>query len=314
MSVTWDVNPYEKISQLVAAYTNATVISTVNSSEKVAKEAEAWMKKNAIWRDRTIQQRKIVWYWAKSRNLQPQRFVKPDFTGARENLKAFVVTDHRELESRRADIRKAIKADQRTLKNINWERSKEGKAPRSKLYSTQSAEAEVRKLHRSLKSPIAEVVFTHDPKVPYAIWLEIAFNGRYAIIPKTIAHWEPKLLNRIRSNLNLVQFRDQVTFGEVTSTQQQMEEYLAAGNQPWTPERQAKRRESRRRYTREVYNRFAATPQGLKAQKVFEEAKEGRFPGESNQQADARYRENFKQRIAETQQRRSSAGKPNGSR
>lgn len=56
-----------------------------------------------------------------------------------------------------------------------------------------------------LESPgvLAELVFSHGDDVPYAVWLEIANGGRYAIIAPAIDYWGPKLMNDIQRIVNL---------------------------------------------------------------------------------------------------------------
>lgn len=39
------------------------------------------------------------------------------------------------------------------------------------------------------------VVFSHS--VPYGIWLEVRWDGRYAIIEPAVAHWAPKMMDLV---------------------------------------------------------------------------------------------------------------------
>src|SRR5687768_1006926 len=97
MPVTWDVQPYEKVSELVANYTNAVSIAATGSAAKVAKEAEVWMKQNASWRDRTDAERDERREWAEDRGLQVSRIIGDK--RAREGLTVTVIRDHRAEES-----------------------------------------------------------------------------------------------------------------------------------------------------------------------------------------------------------------------
>lgn len=56
-----------------------------------------------------------------------------------------------------------------------------------------------------LESPgvLAELVFAHGEDVPYAVWLEIANGGRYAIIAPAIDYWGPILMRDIQRIVNL---------------------------------------------------------------------------------------------------------------
>lgn len=56
-----------------------------------------------------------------------------------------------------------------------------------------------------LESPgvLAELVFSHGDDVPYAVWLEIANAGRYAIIAPAIDYWGAKLMQDIQRIINL---------------------------------------------------------------------------------------------------------------
>jgi hypothetical protein len=47
-----------------------------------------------------------------------------------------------------------------------------------------------------------EIILAHS--VPYGIWLEVRFSGRYAIIEPTIIHEGRLLLQRIASSLNRI--------------------------------------------------------------------------------------------------------------
>lgn len=50
---------------------------------------------------------------------------------------------------------------------------------------------------------LTELVFSHGEDVPYAVWLEIAHAGQYAIIAPAIDYWGPKLMQDIQRIVNL---------------------------------------------------------------------------------------------------------------
>lgn len=56
-----------------------------------------------------------------------------------------------------------------------------------------------------LESPgvLAELVFSHGEDVPYAVWLEIANAGQYAIIAPAIDHFGPLFMRDVQRIVNL---------------------------------------------------------------------------------------------------------------
>ena len=50
---------------------------------------------------------------------------------------------------------------------------------------------------------IARLVFAHGADIPYAIWLELAHQGRYAIIAPAIDYWGPILMRDVQGLINL---------------------------------------------------------------------------------------------------------------
>ena len=51
--------------------------------------------------------------------------------------------------------------------------------------------------------PIGEIHVSHDEELDYAVWLEVAYQGRWGIISKTIDYWEPKFARGIQGMANL---------------------------------------------------------------------------------------------------------------
>lgn len=61
-------------------------------------------------------------------------------------------------------------------------------------------------LHVQVKeSPgvLAELIFSHGENVPYAIWLEVANQGRFGIISKAIDHYGPIFMRDMQRIMNL---------------------------------------------------------------------------------------------------------------
>lgn len=50
---------------------------------------------------------------------------------------------------------------------------------------------------------LAELVFSHGEDVPYAVWLELAHGGKYAIIAPAIDYWGPRLMQDVQRIVNL---------------------------------------------------------------------------------------------------------------
>lgn len=50
---------------------------------------------------------------------------------------------------------------------------------------------------------IAEITISHDPNLDYAIWLELANQGRFAIIAPTIDMWGPIFMRDMQNMMNL---------------------------------------------------------------------------------------------------------------
>lgn len=78
---------------------------------------------------------------------------------------------------------------------------------------------------------IVTLLFRHGSEkiVPYAVWLEVANQGRFGIISRATEYWGRRLIGRIKSNLNLVQFRGKEGDIDYISSKQVYEEYVAGG-------------------------------------------------------------------------------------
>lgn len=49
--------------------------------------------------------------------------------------------------------------------------------------------------HQAIGKDVGVVTFAHS--VPYGIWLEVRFGGRYAIILPALEYWAPKLMAHV---------------------------------------------------------------------------------------------------------------------
>lgn len=95
------------------------------------------------------------------------------------------------LSGRRVAARRAEEAEQWMKENAPWE-DRTG-AARAGLHVD------------VLESPgvLAELVFAHSEGVPYAVWLEIAHGGRFAIIAPAIDYWGPRFMQDVQRIVNL---------------------------------------------------------------------------------------------------------------
>ena len=114
MAEFWNVQPYAFLYELRAEYTQSVTQATKNSAATMAKEAEAWMKQNAPWKDRPD---------------DPEEGFKGG--AARRGLKAYVVGSRDEAGLKRIYQQNARAIDKMELQRINAERSeKRSKAKR----------------------------------------------------------------------------------------------------------------------------------------------------------------------------------------
>jgi len=49
----------------------------------------------------------------------------------------------------------------------------------------------------------AELTFAHGDDVPYSIWLELAHQGSFGVISKSVDYWGPKLMQDCQRIINL---------------------------------------------------------------------------------------------------------------
>lgn len=262
MSFQWDVQPYRWLYELRAHYTSAVVTTMKTSAQNKAEEAEQWMKDHAPWEDRSITLRQKLGFTGKN---------------ARQSLFVRVVVDEAQQKAYEAGLSVAKKADRKLLTQLNRERR--GEAARRTVKGTvvqgvgvrtesQFKAIALKKVPTHLSNvvafekkfykesaPVVQLEFSHGRNIPYAIWLEIARNGRYAIIARALEYWGNKFMAEIRSRVNLVQYRG-MAIGEMESQSSQFQNYVARQNeklasqgrpayQPWSQE--IKQERSRRR-------------------------------------------------------------------
>jgi len=58
--------------------------------------------------------------------------------------------------------------------------------------------------------PIGTIVLQHNPELHYTIWLELAHQGRYAILTHARDYWGPRIRKSMQRLVNL----KLATFGE----------------------------------------------------------------------------------------------------
>lgn len=196
MPFVWNVHPYEFLYQAREAYTQAVVKATRGSAEAIAKEATVWMKENAPWTDRP------------DRPADVENDI-PAFRGgaARRGLRAYVVKNKDEEIANEVGRTQAKRADVKGLANINQVRKSVGQMRMNKLPKNMSASTAFEKKLRSTRTALVDFRFTHNQKLRYPIYLEIANGGRYSIIAPALAYWTPIIMARIKSLANLVQYR-----------------------------------------------------------------------------------------------------------
>lgn len=95
------------------------------------------------------------------------------------------------LSGRRVAEQRAEEAEQWMQDNAPWEDR------------TGDASAGLYVDVRESPGVLAELVFAHGEDVPYAVWLELAHGGTYAIIAPAIDYWGPRLMQDIQRIVNL---------------------------------------------------------------------------------------------------------------
>lgn len=244
-SFRWQVDPYRTISELQDNYTEFMVFAWRKDVEEIAPAAEAWMKANAPWTDRTPTEKK------KDRSKYAQTH------HARAGLKVRIIYDRGDELRYQEGMIEAARHDTRLLRQLNKELRNQEAMQREAL-NTQYAEVERRKLmdernrrertqdtslvglkNRSIATtnrgkskeykmvpehlsavsafkkgfektrvPIATLHFHGDNELSYFIWLEVGMGGRYSIIGPALAYWGNFVTTKLKRNANLRQYRD----------------------------------------------------------------------------------------------------------
>lgn len=256
-SFTWDVQPYAAVSELVNAYTQVLMTTTIYRARERAKEAQEWMQVNAPWQDRTLRQR---------RRAEENGLVVPS-RHARAALSVVVQVD-KEAERSYAQMKsEAKRSDRELLRMVNRVRQKAnvGRSPSRKLSAWTSvpkkfsAVTGLAQKIRVIRGPIVELKFSHGEDIWYGVWLEIAHSGRYGIISKAVGHWGAILQNDVKQIANLKQFN--ITFGETQTEEESFARYAASqgeGYEPWTPAKQETQRLGKLEARREARRTAAA--------------------------------------------------------
>lgn len=235
------------------------------------------MKANAPWRDRSEEERE-------------RRGVKTPH--ARESLTAFVVYDPEDVKFEKSEIAEAMNRDFDVIAELNENQKlkrekaynrvrilrsegQRGAANRLKrniskqrqyqyynrknLPKSYSHVAAIEKWLKGQVAPFVEIHIQYDRDITYARWLELAHGGRFSIIGRTMQQFWPKFLSRIRSNMNLVQYRDTWSFTEPLSEEEKFAEHVRLENnyrsqegmpayRPWSPETRQEKATRRAKY------------------------------------------------------------------
>lgn len=308
MPVTWSVQPYAFLKELRKQYTRVLVLGTRNESAAMAAEAQQWMRQNAPWQDKDIyrgrgKNKKLI-YPAGTARRGLVAFVREDESETQiykelmaeaKNTDSLLldqmnqdVKDRRELVKRTARFykeehvtiqrtsygmstvvthpsRRAVRYYQNRLKSMQRYKT------RSAVPKGRSAVSALEKRKAGIFGPVVEVVMQHNRDLRYAIWLEIANQGRYSIISKALDYWGPKFMARIKRISTLKQYQGTIALGEVVSPEEQFAEnarqYEFVEGRPYEPfsEEVRQRSKVRKKYYKpeEVKRRVAENKQYL---------------------------------------------------
>lgn len=209
--------------------------------EQVSKEAEKWMKENAQWRDRVPGTKKD-----NPKGTKGYAKNKYDRTHhARQGLTVTITSKRQDELDFASGLGEAESKDLILLGKINAQRKKDWLAEQEILANKIAAKAGKKKSESSgptsltkrtktdfqdmmfnkvpanlsnvkayekeferTRIPIATLRFRQDPRISYSVWLEVAMGGRFSIIAPAVAYWYPKTQQRVKNNLNLIQYRN----------------------------------------------------------------------------------------------------------
>ena len=260
MPFQWNVQPYDLIDEMRAEYTQVILAGTNKMLNQLAPEVEQWMKDNAPWQDRSH--------------------------NARDSLRARVLSDETEAATYASGLAKARAEDAKKLKKLNAERRGAagsqtitvGRGDDARTTQTlgslrtggAAAKIALKRVPSHLSSVVAykagykpEKVLIGQIKlsyggdrnqVPYAVWLEVANQGRYAIIARAIDYWGGIFIQRLRQVARLKQFRDIISFGDIETPEQAFSDFVRREElwgEPYTPHDSQRRKMNVKRRARE---------------------------------------------------------------
>lgn len=218
MPVVWNEQPYQLISELEQRYTQVLMSGTTRMLNQLAPEIETWMKQESIWQDQTGQARGSL----QARVIQgPQTMSNPKYE------RGMAVAEQR-------DVKELSKINLGRKSGLTWgSRQPLMQVPRGKS-SVAAFQGKFGHLQTIPAKPALigtiRLGYGDEPgDVEHAIWLEIAKQGRYAIIARAIDYWGHKLSQRLKQVAHLVQFEEaSLSYGDIVSPEQQFKDYVAA--------------------------------------------------------------------------------------
>lgn len=264
MALEWNVQPYQRLSEMRDAYTQVLLAGTTSMIEQLAPEIEQWMKDNKTWTDRSYRARDSL-----------EARVESDVSGAQAYKSGLAEANRRDnalLQELNRGRRQGIVYETETyvsprtgekITSIakNQATRTPGQSALVPLKRVPKAQSHVAMFKASFKTEkllIGNIHLSYGDRPPhYALWLEVANQGRYSIITRARDHWGETLRKRLQRVANLVQFQKyNITFGEEVSPEAQFREFIAKnfGGQlaePYYPHDPARRKMNVARRRRE---------------------------------------------------------------
>lgn len=207
MTYRWNIPDQRYFLQdLREAFTQQVLSAAAGQANALAEEATQWMRQNASWNDVDV--------WVKSQRGGPKKRRGPndreDYRffpagNARRHLVAEVTRfTKEEMKWRTALDRQAAMENTEALESENRARARAGKKPLQRLQKKwlKPGAPEDKRLFLTITLKHGD-----ENVVPYAIWLEIAHQGRYSILDKATYMFADKFANSIKRLRNLKQFQ-----------------------------------------------------------------------------------------------------------
>lgn len=288
----WDTQPYRFKEELEARYTSAVLSATQRRAETIAAEGTAWMRQHAPWQDQTTDARKGLRAKVIKNKEDAQLYASLMSEARNQDAELKDILDRERL--RRKEVAKArlalyeggtyvatkidiklvrkggkihrygkilekkfVPPDPRKASRLryNLKRQKQYK----RVHTVPKGRSAVHQLEtqwRGIRSPIVQVLFTHNTRLTYAIWLEIANQGRYAIISRAVNYWGKKMFAEIEQIARLKQYRDRINLGPERKTAgEEFFEYADRRTaqtgreyEAWSPTKRRERKERRENY------------------------------------------------------------------